>query len=118
MKDKNAKTKKKTVKAKKVTKKVKSVKKKAKANKHAGSSFEDFMRLEQESFGLTTEPCSCTSEKGCLDPEPIEFKDHQVHDGIDNEAELTSESAQIHNEEPQISWFDSFMAIFGFKRKP
>lgn len=102
MKVKSAKSKKKSKKTKKVTKKAKSgKKKKIEINKHAGGKFKDFMRLEQETFGLTTERCGCTPEKECLDPEiePIEFKDHQVHDGLDNEAELTLKPTETHNEE-------------------
>jgi hypothetical protein len=104
-----------------------------KINPHAGSKFEDFMKLEQESFGLTTEECGCTPEKGCLDDDPIEFKDHQVHDGThrngdQNVSELIKEPGQILNEAPLFggkrlpkcknSWIDRFFSIFGFKRKP
>jgi hypothetical protein len=70
-------------------------------NPYAGSRFEDFMKLEQECFGLTTEKCDCTPEKGCLDNEP----------------ELAKESTQAHNEQQKMSWIDNFFSIFGFKRR-
>ena len=102
MKGKNVKTKKKTVKAKKVSKKAKSLKKKkVRIDKAVGSSLADWVQEVANQHRLVTEQCGCTPEKGCLDPEPIEFKDHQVHGGLDNEAELTSESTEIRNEEPK-----------------
>lgn len=100
------------------SKRHKSVNEKVTTNPWDNISLRDFLRVQGEQqvklvegdLIFETEQCGCTQEKGCLDP--IEFKNHQVHNGT----ELTNKSTQIRNETPK-TWVDSFMAIFGLKRK-
>jgi hypothetical protein len=70
-------------------------------NPDAGSKFEDFMRLEQEGFGLTTEQCDCTPERGCLERLPTQ-------------AEIGTPPLNS-TEQPQ-TLADKLLSIFGFKR--
>ena len=67
---------------------------------------------------------------------PIEFTNHQVHEGLSTQEEIGSinacgggsqftlencggrpEKGCLDKEESQTTWVDSFFAIFGFKRK-
>lgn len=113
MKDKNVKSKKKTGKAKKAGKKAKSIKKKPKMSemaKEVKKSLEYVLQQEKQE--------SCNNIQLHV-PTLLDFVDraYQKHNFVTEQCVCTPEKGCLDEEEQPKNWYDSFLAMFGFKRK-